>query len=108
MDLGPSNYINIEMLNIISEELRDLEREFQAHKALLLTEDDLQNHLFNRIRNRFPDNLHTMDRGITGCAIHSEVKFYDLNGQLTLIPDLCIIPPGELSITTPSYTAQHP
>ena len=98
MNLEPSGYINLEMLNIITEELRDLEREYREHKALLLTEDDLQNHLFNRIRNRFPDNVHTMDRGITGCAIHSEVKFYDQNGQLTLIPDLCIIPPGELSI----------
>ncbi len=93
-----NRYIAPPMLDVIEAELRQLEQEFQVNQALLLTEDDLQCHLFGRLRARYPTYIETMDRGVTGLAIHSEVKFYDEDGKLTLIPDLCIIPPGELSI----------
>jgi hypothetical protein len=91
-------YIDTPILDAVAAEIRSLEQEFKLHKALLLTEDDLQCHLFGRLRARYPGYIPTMDQGTDGLAIHSEVKFYDANGKLTLIPDLCIIPPGELSI----------
>jgi len=90
--------INEEFIDRIITELQNLEREFQAHKALLLTEDDLKCHVFKRIHSFIPDNSQTIDSGISGSALHSEVKFFDEDGKLTLVPDLTIISPSNISI----------
>lgn len=78
--------------------IRELELEFQNHKALILTEDDFKCHLFKKIYSLIPNKLQTIDSDITGSALHSEVKFYDDNNNLTLVPDLTIISPQNISI----------
>lgn len=98
MDRSSIRYIDTVLLATVVAQIRELEQEFRDNKALLLTEDDVQSHLFCRLKSCYPDYLDTMNRGVKSISIHSEVKFYDRNGKLTLIPDLCIIPPGELSI----------
>jgi hypothetical protein len=54
MNTEPPPYINAKMLENIVQELRGLEEEYQQNQALLLTVDDFQCHLFNRIRSCFP------------------------------------------------------
>lgn len=90
--------INQELAESIINELQSLEKEFQEHKALLLTEDDLKCHVFKRIHSFIPDNTQTIDSDISGSALHSEVKFFDENGKLTLVPDLTVISPVNMSI----------
>lgn len=90
--------INQELVDRIIKELQSLESEFQEHKALLLTEDDLKCHVFKRIHSLIPDNTQTVDSDVSGSALHSEVKFFDENGKLTLIPDLTLISPKNISI----------
>ena len=90
--------IDSSLIGYIITQLESLQTEYQRHKALILTEDDLQSHLFSRIHRLFSVNTLTMDRGITGCALHSEVKFYDENLKLTLVPDLMVVSPSDISI----------
>lgn len=90
--------INDLLVDRILGQLQDLEAEFQRHKALLLTEDDLKCHVFKRIHSFIPDNSQTMDADVSGSALHSEVKFFDENGKLTLVPDLTVISPRNISI----------
>src|SRR5688500_7133930 len=93
-----SAFIGQSMVANIMAELQALEIEYQNHKALILTESDLQCHLFNRVRSRFPNNEPSMDSHITGSAVHSEVKFYNEHNKLLIIPDLTIIDPHDVSI----------
>jgi hypothetical protein len=60
----------------IVAELHELEQTFQHHKTSILTEDDLKCQLFTRIQAILPGTFNTMNPGITGSVLHSEVKFY--------------------------------
>jgi hypothetical protein len=91
-------YIHTGLLDAVETQIKEIETDFQRNKALILTEDDLQCHLFRKLLDIFPAGGDTKDNGVTGCAVHSEVKFYDRQNKLSLIPDLCLIPPHELSI----------
>jgi len=90
--------IDTDTINRIINELKNLETEYQTHKALILTESDLKCHLFSRIHALFPDGTKTIDSHITGTALHSEVKFFDEHDELTLVPDLTVISPENISI----------
>lgn len=90
--------INSDFVDLIIEKLEILETEYQQNKALILTEDDLKCQLFRYIYDIFPRNLETFNSGITGCSVHSEIKFFDEDDKLTLIPDLVVVDPGNISI----------
>lgn len=90
--------INSQLIKLILHELENLAHEYLKHKALILTEDDLKCHLFRRIYSILPDSSKTINDGITGHSLHSEVKFYDENSKLSLVPDLTIVSPEYISI----------
>jgi hypothetical protein len=90
--------INAELVERIITELQNLEIEYQNHKALILTEDDLKCQVFKKISAIIPDNLPTINPNISGSALHTEVKFFDEHGKLTLVPDLTIVYPRNISI----------
>jgi len=89
--------IDNNLVKDIVDFLSDIEKEYQENQGLILTEDDLKCLLFSKLYGHFPKGK-TIDKGISASFIHSEVKFYDENGQLTLRPDLCIIDTIHLSI----------
>jgi hypothetical protein len=89
--------INEALVNKIIEFLKELEHTFQKSQGLILTEDDLKCLLFSKLYHHL-SHEQTIDKNVFASAIHSEVKFYDEEGHLTLIPDLCIIEPRHLSI----------
>lgn len=91
-------YINSRSLELIIEKLTELQKNYQLNKALILTEDDLKCQLFRLIYELFPTSESTFSSDIKGCAVHSEVKFFDEDGKLTLIPDLIVVNTENISI----------
>jgi len=89
--------INDALVEKIIGFLKEIENEFQKVQGLILTEDDLKCLLFSRLYGSLSPAA-TIDNGVSASAIHSEVKFYDEEGLLTLIPDLCIVEPRHISI----------
>lgn len=89
-----------EILDCIENALRELERDWKDAKAMLLSEDDLKCHFFRLLHknSEFLKRKKTMDSDIKGTSVHTEIKFFDENGELTLKPDLTILDPKKLSI----------
>lgn len=90
--------INQNTVDAILLEVHHLESEFRECPGMILTEDDLKCHLFSLIKSKVPMKARTINSGILGSSLHSEVKFFDEDEKLTLIPDLCIIDPTHMSI----------
>ena len=86
-------------INDIKNLIEELGREFSQKQGLILSEDDLKCHLFNKLYNQYYDgNYQTLDNGILGCPIHSEIRFYNGENKLAYIPDITILNPDSLSI----------
>jgi hypothetical protein len=85
--------------NIIRE-IRNLSDEYQKNQGLILSEDDLKCHIFRKIYDliRHYHRMKTHDSNITGSPLHSEIRFYDEEGKLSLVPDITILDPGGMSI----------
>lgn len=90
--------INLDSVSLIIGKLQELEQNFQENKALILTENDLKCQLFRLIYDLFPTSQETFSPDIKGCAVHSEVKFFDEDGKLTLVPDLIVVDTSNISI----------
>jgi hypothetical protein len=80
--------------------VRNIEREFQLIKGLILTESDLKCHLYLRLMqlSNYKMPKQTRDEGIYSNSIHSELSWFDENGNLTIKPDITILEPAGLSI----------
>ncbi|RFM28392.1 hypothetical protein [Chitinophaga silvisoli] len=90
--------ITQELVNRILVEIDALESDFQQHKGSILTEGDLKCQLFSRLQSIIPPPSATMNPEITGTSLHSEVSFFDGNNKLTMLPDITILHPKNLSI----------
>ncbi|PWK72896.1 hypothetical protein LX99_04226 [Mucilaginibacter oryzae] len=90
--------IDKDLVDRVLVEIDELEKEYQACQGLILTETDLQANLFSRLKRLFNDSYETINRGTFGSPLHTEVKFFDQIGKLTMVPDICIIAPEHLSI----------
>ncbi|WP_123947306.1 hypothetical protein [Chryseobacterium pennae] len=90
--------INLDSISLIIRKLQELEQIFQENKALILTENDLKCQLFRLIYDLFPISHETFSPDIKGCAVHSEVKFFDEDDKLTLVPDLIVVNTSNISI----------
>jgi hypothetical protein len=90
--------INQQLVQQIVAVIGEQAAEYQQHQGMILTEDDLKCNLFGKIKAMLPDYRPTLNPHVSGSLLHSEVKFFDTNGKLTLIPDLTVIWPGNLSI----------
>jgi hypothetical protein len=84
--------------NIIRE-IRNISDEYQKNQGLILSEDDLKCHIFRKIYDLIPDHsVRTHNCEITGSPLHSEIRFYDEDGKLSLAPDITILDPADMSI----------
>lgn len=90
--------INEKLVSRIVTEIKYLEEEFQSNQAMILTEDDLKCNLFSRLKAIMPSKMPSFNKDVYGSPMHSEVKFYDENRHLTLVPDITIVHPMHLSI----------
>lgn len=87
-----------EIAESIETKIRELETEFQNSQGLILSEDDLKCNVFRKIYPLFQHSLDTMDQGIKGSQLHTEVKFFDENDALTIKPDITLLEARNLSI----------
>jgi len=77
-----------------------LAQEYAHHKALILTERDLQCQLHSRL-SKLPlltGNHPTADPEVTGPRVHADLSWYDKDGRLSIVPDLSILEVDQLSI----------
>lgn len=84
----------------IIREIRNISDDYQKNQGLILSEDDLKCHIFRKIYDLIQDyhSMGTHDPNITGSPLHSEIRFYDEDGKLSLAPDITILDPGGMSI----------
>ena len=77
-----------------------LERDYQAHQGLILTEGDLQCALYRRLCEipEFVEPDFTADAGVTAPSLHAEISWYNRQGKLGVKPDFTILTPHEMSI----------
>ncbi|RYD59142.1 MAG: hypothetical protein EOP56_02620 [Sphingobacteriales bacterium] len=90
--------ITKQLADTILREIDILESDYRSNQGMILTEDDLKCNLFARLKNILPEQSPTFNPGVNGSMLHSEVKFFDEHGKLSLIPDLTIIDTRFLSI----------
>jgi hypothetical protein len=90
----------MEHIDKIIVKIRELEKEYQDSQGMILTEEDLQCHVFRIIHPLFHDDLDTMDSGIRGSQLHSELKFFDEQDKLSIVPDITVLDTARLSIHT--------
>lgn len=90
--------MNTKLIKNIIDVISELEVEYQLCNGLILSEDDLKCHIFRKIYPLFDNHQLTMDKGIYASPIHTEIKFFDENDKLTLIPDITILNPRDLSV----------
>lgn len=90
--------MDIQTVEDIISQITELESDYQENKALILSEDDLKCQIFRKIYPLFDHNQVTMDNNIKGSPLHTEIKFFDENGKLSLIPDITVLNPNDLSI----------
>lgn len=79
---------------------RNLANKCRAELGVLLTESDLKCQTYLELL-RVPDFSmleETPDHGVSSIPIHTETKFFDVNGRLREAPDLVITTPSRLSI----------
>ena len=80
--------------------IKNIEKEYQMIKGLILTESDLKCHIYLRLmqkmKYKYPSL--TRDAGIYANQIHSELSWYDDSGKLTIKPDITILESSGLSI----------
>ena len=83
----------------IVREIKNIEDEYQNNQGLILSEDDLKCHIFRRVCDLIPNhNVRTANPEITGSPLHTEIRFYDENGKLNLVPDITVLDPAGMSI----------
>mgnify|MGYP001182291918 CR=1 FL=1 len=90
--------MNLICLEDIIEKLQEIEKEYKMSQALILSESDFKCHLFRKLYTMLNHSQKTMDLNVSGSPLHTEIKFFDENGKLTLVPDITILSPKELSI----------
>ena len=83
----------------IITEIKNISEEYKSNQGLILSEDDLKCHIFRKLYDLFPNHsIATHDHEITASPLHTEIRFYDEGGKLSLIPDITILDPAGMSI----------
>ena len=84
----------------INATIERLARDYRDAPGIILTEDDLKCLLVSRLLEipelRCPRR--TADHQVFGTMVHTEVSWFDENGELRIKPDITILNPRKLSI----------
>lgn len=90
---------------LIEDKIDEIEKEYQRIQGLILTEDDLQCLLYNKLIQiselSAPKRAkeHTAGhREVYATSIHSEITWYDQDNKLKIRPDITILEPENLNI----------
>ena len=86
----------------IATAVAEIEAECQLVPGLILSENDLQCLLFERLRTTLRTQnqicIQTDNEHIRASPIHTEIKIFDENLRLILRPDIIVMSPGSLSL----------
>lgn len=86
------------LINPIIDKINKLGEQYKLSQGLILTEDDLKCQIFRILYDLFSHDLDSFDYGIKASPLHTELRFFDKNDKLILIPDITILDPQHLSI----------
>jgi hypothetical protein len=90
--------ITVQLIDEVKNKISELSTEYRQSPGIILSEDDVKCHLFSKLLLLFNNSMSTSDNGILANPLHSEIKFLDSNGHLSLRPDITIIDPCCLTI----------
>ena len=95
--------MNVELKESIEEKVNLLGGEAYLHKGLILTETDLQCALYRKLYEI--EELVTLEytadeEAILSHTLHTEITWFDVNGQLRIRPDITLMKPESLTILT--------
>lgn len=92
--------INYQNKRQIENVINNLANEYNCHKGLILTEDDLKCRLLHMLSNisSFTGNHLTREEDVTAPFVHAELSWYGRDNKLSIKPDITIINPRHLSI----------
>ncbi|MDD2225996.1 MAG: hypothetical protein PHD42_02640 [Dysgonamonadaceae bacterium] len=87
--------------NDIEKKIYELGEEHQNNPGIILTETDMQCFLYRKLLEiDFPGRLADTKDGYGTYPLHTELSWYDQNGKLALKPDITILRPEYLNITS--------
>jgi len=84
--------------DIVLEQVKDLEQEYQKVQGLILSESDLKCLIYRKIYDSLCTPESTFDKNIQSIPIHTEIPWYDERGKLSIRPDITILNPKNISI----------
>lgn len=109
LNRSPDIPLNYDIIPVIENTIRGIEKEYQHNQGLILTESDLASLIYCRLRGLFLSKAHrnnsgiywrmrTQDSHIYASPVHLEAPWYDDDEKLTIRPDITILEPSQLSI----------
>lgn len=75
------------ILNIIKR----IELEYQQTQGLILSEDDLKCLVYKYLYELYSLPMKTIDTDVKAIRLHTEIPWYDNNGNLSIYPDITIV-----------------
>jgi len=89
------------LLNEIDSKIYELGDEYTSNLGIILTETDMQCLLYSKLLSIESLNQITNTKdGYGTYSVHTELSWFDLDGKLTLKPDITILQPEFLTITS--------
>jgi len=100
---------NNDLKNEIETKIKKLFDDAKINKALILTETDLQCQLYAKLSeiNYLSEISQTNDGFLTN-KIHTEISWYSDNSRLAIRPDITLLEPHNLRITSGFYGVPLP
>ncbi len=90
-----------DLINEIDEKIYELGDEHVLNPGVILTETDMQCLLYNKLLSiESLSQLSNTKDGYGTYSVHTELSWFNLDGKLTLKPDITILQPEFLTITS--------
>lgn len=89
-------------LERISDFVREIEAQYKISKGLILSEDDVKCILYAKIYNQLEQENQLRqpidDPDVYASPLHTEIKFIDANGTLSVRPDISIVDTASMTM----------
>lgn len=90
--------ITDQLISEVKTKISEVADEYALSPGIILSEDDLKCHIFSKLVPLLNHRTPTSDDRVFASPLHTEIKFLDSSGRLSLRPDITIIDPINLTI----------
>ncbi len=101
MHQSPLDELHAQIEDEVRDKITELGNEYRANPGIILTETDMQCLLYKKLLEiDILSQLYDTKDGYKTYAIHTELSWFDLDRKLTLKPDITILMPEYLIVTS--------